>query len=61
MIKGEIPSPTNPPSGCLFRTRCPLAVKDCAAAEPHLTEVSSNYRAACKFAGELFARRLTAA
>nr|WP_291162485.1 oligopeptide/dipeptide ABC transporter ATP-binding protein [Ensifer sp. SSB1] len=56
-----MPSPTNPPSGCLFRTRCPLAVKDCAAAEPHLTEVSSNYRAACKFAGELFARRLTAA
>ncbi|MER9631175.1 ABC transporter ATP-binding protein [Mesorhizobium sp. M0296] len=61
LITGEIPSPTNPPSGCFFRTRCPLSVEACAQAEPVSQEVSSMHKAACRFAGDLFAKRVSAA
>ncbi|WP_198552742.1 oligopeptide/dipeptide ABC transporter ATP-binding protein [Psychromonas sp. Urea-02u-13] len=36
MLEGELPSPINPPSGCVFRTRCPLAEEKCAQAKPNL-------------------------
>jgi oligopeptide/dipeptide ABC transporter ATP-binding protein len=49
-IKGEVPSPVNPPSGCRFRTRCPRATDRCAAQVPQLSEVQvGDHQAACFF------------
>lgn len=47
ILKGEVPSPANPPSGCHFHPRCVLATKDCAEARPMLKEVGSNHEVAC--------------
>jgi oligopeptide/dipeptide ABC transporter ATP-binding protein len=49
-LEGEIPSPTNIPSGCRFRTRCPIANDICEKTEPQLEERGSNHFAACHFA-----------
>ena len=46
-IQGEPPSPTNPPSGCRFRTRCPAATELCAAEEPQLREMGGGDYVAC--------------
>ena len=50
-LKGEIPSPVSPPSGCRFRTRCPFAANVCAATVPSWREVRQDHFAACHFAG----------
>ena len=44
---GDPPSPTNPPSGCRFRTRCPFAFERCTTEEPPLRSVSPGHRSAC--------------
>ncbi|GGO96833.1 dipeptide ABC transporter ATP-binding protein [Wenjunlia tyrosinilytica] len=46
-VRGELPSPIDPPSGCRFRTRCALATEVCAAAEPALTTVAGTHQVAC--------------
>jgi peptide/nickel transport system ATP-binding protein len=48
-ITGELPSPTAPPSGCRFRTRCPLARERCAQEEPALRSFGPSHTAACHF------------
>jgi oligopeptide transport system ATP-binding protein len=50
VLKGDIPSPINPPSGCHFRTRCPIATERCAAEEPLLRPVGKDRIAACHYA-----------
>jgi peptide/nickel transport system ATP-binding protein len=47
VIEGELPSPISPPSGCRFRTRCPLADEICAAEEPMMRQVGADHYVAC--------------
>jgi len=49
-LTGELPSPFNPPSGCRFHTRCPIAVARCQTAEPALRPLGPAHQAACHLA-----------
>lgn len=47
ILQGDLPSPSNPPSGCTFHTRCPMATKECAEIIPPLEEKEQDHFAAC--------------
>ena len=47
VVKGEVPSPINPPSGCVFHPRCPLAVGGCSKAIPEFREIKPGHWVAC--------------
>jgi oligopeptide/dipeptide ABC transporter ATP-binding protein len=50
VVRGEVPSPLNPPSGCVFHPRCPIAVARCSAEIPPLREIRPGHWAACHLA-----------
>ena len=49
LIEGDLPSPINPPSGCVFRTRCKKAQDICSQEKPELKEAASSHEVACHF------------
>lgn len=53
ILKGDLPSPLNPPTGCSFHTRCPFATDKCKAEVPALREITTTHKVACHFAENL--------
>jgi oligopeptide transport system ATP-binding protein len=53
ILRGEIPSPINPPPGCRFHTRCPYALKRCSEEEPHLVQARPHHFVLCLFWKEI--------
>jgi oligopeptide/dipeptide ABC transporter ATP-binding protein len=47
ILRGEVPSPLNPPHGCHFHPRCPIAIQDCSQVVPPLVDVGDNHQVAC--------------
>ncbi|AAP28430.1 MULTISPECIES: ABC transporter ATP-binding protein [Bacillus] len=46
-LKGDLPSPLNPPTGCRFHTRCPYAIEKCATQQPSFQSISKDHKVAC--------------
>ena len=53
ILKGDVPSPINPPRGCRFHTRCLYAQEQCQEETPELREEAPGHYAACFFAGQV--------
>ncbi|MFD1018144.1 ABC transporter ATP-binding protein [Thalassobacillus hwangdonensis] len=52
ILEGELPSPIDPPSGCVFRTRCPMAMEACATTKPVWQEIEKDHHVACHLFNE---------
>ncbi len=47
VLRGDVPSPLNPPAGCVFSTRCPIATEECSRGMPDFTNISESHKVAC--------------
>ena len=58
ILTGDVPSPADPPPGCRFSTRCPMATSECSAREPVWRELRPGHRVACHYAEEVGDQRM---